>query len=166
MSERVYNFYAGPATLPLPVLEQAQKELLNFHGTGMSVLEISHRAKDFEEVIFGAENLVKELLGLGDDFQVLFLQGGASTQFSMVPMNFLLEGTTADYILTGSWSEKALKEAQKVGSIHVAASTKEGNYQRIPEQKEIMLSENPVYVHITSNNTIYGTQWRDFPDTG
>lgn len=166
MSDRVFNFYAGPATLPLPVLEQAQGELLNFRGTGMSVLEISHRSKDFEGVIFGAEKLVKELLGIGEDFKVLFLQGGASTQFSMIPMNFLLEGSTADYILTGSWSEKALKEAQKIGSTHIAASTKEGNYKRIPEQKEIMLSENPVYVHITSNNTIYGTQWQEFPDTG
>lgn len=166
MSERVYNFYAGPATLPLPVLEHAQSELLNFKGTGMSVLEISHRAKAFDEVIYGTESLLKELLGIGDDFRVLFLQGGATTQFSMVPMNFLTDGKTADYILTGSWSEKALKEAQKVGTTHIAASTKEGNFRRIPAPEEIELSEKPVYVHITSNNTIFGTQWHQFPDLG
>jgi phosphoserine aminotransferase len=166
MSERVYNFYAGPATLPLAVLEQAQKELLNFKGTGMSVMEISHRSKAFEEIIFGAEALFKELLGIGDDFKVLFLQGGASTQFSMVPMNFLHEEAVADYIITGSWSEKALKEAQKLGEVHIAASTKESNYKRIPTQEEIDFSTNPVYVHLTSNNTIYGTQWQKLPDTG
>jgi len=166
MSERVYNFYAGPAVLPLSVLQQAQQELINFNGTGMSVMEISHRAKAFEEIIFGAEALMKELLKIGDEYKVLFLQGGASTQFSMVPMNFLPEGKTADYILTGSWSEKALKEAQKIGGTHTAASSKEENYRRIPHPDEITLSQNPVYVHLTSNNTIFGTQWQQLPDTG
>ncbi|MDI3534172.1 MAG: phosphoserine aminotransferase [Thermosediminibacterales bacterium] len=166
MTERVYNFYAGPATLPLPVLEQAQEEFLNYKGTGMSILEISHRSKDFEEVIFETEALMKELLGIGDEFEVLFLQGGASTQFFMVPMNFLTEENTADYILTGSWSEKALKEAEMMGKVHVAGSTKEDNYKYIPSMDQITLSENPVYVHITSNNTIFGTQWQQFPDFG
>ncbi|MDK2985520.1 MAG: phosphoserine aminotransferase [Clostridia bacterium] len=164
MNERVFNFYAGPATLPLSVLEQAKEEMLNYNGTGMSIIEISHRSKDFEKVIFEAEALMKELLGIGDDFKVLFLQGGASTQFFMIPMNFLYEGKTAEYILTGSWSEKALKEAQMIGKVHVAASTKEENYKRIPSMNEIILGENPAYVHITSNNTIFGTQWQQFPD--
>lgn len=166
MSERIFNFNAGPAVLPLAVLVEAQSEFLNYNETGMSVMEISHRSKPYEEINLEAEANMKSLLGLGDDYRVLFLQGGASTQFAMVPMNFLASGRTADYIMTGVWSEKAQKEAALFGQTHVAASTADGNYKRIPSTSEIKLSENPVYVHLTSNNTIYGTQWQEFPDLG
>ncbi|MTV47536.1 3-phosphoserine/phosphohydroxythreonine transaminase [Heliobacillus mobilis] len=166
MTERVFNFNAGPATLPLPVLEEAQREMLNYRGSGMSVMEMSHRSKEYEAINNEAEANMKELLGLGDNYRVLFLQGGASTQFAMVPMNFLQPGQRADYILTGSWSEKAQKEAAKLGQTHIAATTQEGNYKRIPSLEEIQLSESPAYVHITSNNTIFGTQWQSFPDFG
>lgn len=166
MSERIFNFNAGPAVLPLAVLVEAQSEFLNYNETGMSVMEISHRSKPYDEINDEAEANMKSLLGLGDEYRVLFLQGGASTQFAMVPMNFLAPGRTADYIMTGTWSEKAKKEADLLGQTHVAASTADGNYKRIPKEPEIKLSENPVYVHLTSNNTIFGTQWRDFPDLG
>ncbi|MBC8016791.1 MAG: 3-phosphoserine/phosphohydroxythreonine transaminase, partial [Sporomusaceae bacterium] len=166
MNNRIFNFNAGPATLPLEVLIEAQAELLNYKQTGMSILEISHRTKPYEDINAEAEANMKELLGLGDNYRVLFLQGGASSQFAMVPMNFLSEGRTADYILTGAWSEKALKEAKLFGKTHVAATTAEGNYKRIPRADEIQLSDNPAYVHITSNNTIFGTQWKEFPSFG
>lgn len=166
MTQRIYNFNAGPAVLPLEVLKAVQDEMLNYQATGMSILEISHRSKAYEEVNRQAEATLKELLGLGDDYRVLFLQGGASTQFAMVPMNFLPSGRTADYILTGSWSEKALKEAKLFGNTHVAATTADGNYKRIPNRDQIQLSDNPAYVHITSNNTIFGTQWKEYPCFG
>lgn len=166
MNNRVFNFSAGPAVLPLEVLIEAQAEFLNYNQTGMSILETSHRSKPYEEINAEAEANMKELLGLGDNYRVLFLQGGASTQFAMVPMNFLTPGRTADYILTGAWSEKALKEAKLFGTTHVAATTAEGNYKRIPRMDEIQLSDNPAYVHITSNNTIFGTQWDEFPSFG
>ena len=166
MSDRIFNFNAGPAVLPLEVLQEAQADFLNYKGTGMSITEISHRSKAYEEVNTQAEADTKELLGLGDDYRVLFLQGGASTQFAAIPMNFLPQGATADYILTGSWSEKALKEAQLLGNTHVAATTADGNYKRIPKMEEIKLSEKPAYVHLTSNNTIYGTEWQQFPTFG
>lgn len=166
MNERVFNFNPGPATLPLPVLEEAQRELLNYKGTGMSILETSHRSKEYEAINAETEALLKEILKIPDNYRVLFLQGGATMQFDMVPLNFLTEGATADYILTGSFAEKAYKEAQKVGNVHVAASTKDENYRRIVRFDEIKLSENPAYVHITSNNTIFGTQWKEFPDFG
>jgi phosphoserine aminotransferase len=166
MNDRLYNFYAGPATLPLPVLEEAQRELLNFHSTGMSVLEISHRAKAYDEIHHQAEARLKKLLDLGDDFRVLFLQGGASTQFAMVPMNFLTPEKKADYIITGAWAKKAMDEAVRYGQVNVAASTKEENFKRIPDQKELKLSPDAAYIHLTSNNTIFGTQWQSFPDFG
>lgn len=167
MTKRIFNFSAGPATLPLEVLQEAQAELLDFNNTGMSILEISHRTKAYEAVNSEAEANMLELLGLGDNYRVLFLQGGASTQFAMVPLNFLPPGRTADYILTGSWSEKALKEAKILGGeTHIAATTAEGNYKRIPSPEEIRLSTNPAYIHITSNNTIFGTQWAQFPSFG
>lgn len=166
MNERVFNFNPGPATLPLPVLEEAQRELLNYKGTGMSILETSHRSKEYEAINAETEALLKEILEIPDNYRVLFLQGGATMQFDMVPLNFLTEGATADYILTGSFAEKAYKEAQKVGNVHVAASTKNENYRRIVRFDEIKLSENPAYVHLTSNNTIFGTQWKEFPDFG
>jgi len=166
MAQRVFNFNAGPAVLPLEVLEEVQGELLNYQETGMSILEISHRSKAYEAINRQAEANLKELLGLGDNYRVLFLQGGASTQFAMIPMNFLPPGRTADYILTGAWSEKALKEAKLFGNTHVAATTAEGNYKRIPNLDETQLSDNPAYVHITSNNTIFGTQWKTLPSFG
>ncbi len=160
--ERVFNFNPGPATLPLPVLEKAQSELLNYKGTGMSVMEVSHRSKEFEAIVNDAESLLKELLQMSDDYKVLFLQGGASTQFAMVPLTFLKEGETADYITTGSFAEKAYKEAVKIGQVHIAANTKDTNHNRIPSAEEIKFSPSPCYVHITSNNTIFGTQWKDY----
>lgn len=166
VTHRVFNFNAGPAALPLEVLKEAQAEFLNYQETGMSILEISHRSKPYEAINQEAEANLKELLGLGEQYRVLFLQGGASTQFAMIPMNLLPQGRTADYILTGAWSEKALKEAKLFGNTHVAATTAEGNYKRIPKMDEIQLSENPAYVHITSNNTIFGTQWKELPSFG
>lgn len=161
--ERAYNFNAGPSALPLEVLKQAQEELINFKNTGMSVMELSHRSKEYEEVHNQAISLLKELLNISDDYEVLFLQGGASLQFSMIPMNFLSVGKVANYILTGSWSEKALKEAKLLGETRIGASTKEENYKSIPSLDSLDISENDAYVHITSNNTIFGTQWKTFP---
>ncbi|NJO07420.1 MAG: 3-phosphoserine/phosphohydroxythreonine transaminase [Chloroflexaceae bacterium] len=163
---RVYNFNPGPAALPLAVLEQAQQELLDYQGSGMSVMELSHRSKEYEAINNQANERVRRLLGLPADYKVLFLQGGASLQFAMVPLNFLHSGKTANYIMTGSWSEKALKEASVVGPTHEAASTASENYCRIPGNDELTLSDNPAYVHINSNNTIYGTQWHHVPAVG
>jgi phosphoserine aminotransferase len=165
---RIYNFNPGPATLPLHVLEQAQQELTDYQGLGMSVMEISHRSKDYEAINNEAEARIKRLSGVGDDYRVLFLQGGASLQFAMLPMNFLHSGKVADYILTGSWSEKALSEAKRLetGATHIAASTKEEKYTRIPRSDELQVSDNAAYVHITSNNTITGTQWHTLPEVG
>ncbi len=162
----VINFNAGPAMLPRPVLERVQAELLDYHGHGMSIMEFSHRSKQFEEINHRAEATFKKLLGLGDGYRVLFLQGGASFQFAMVPLNFLAPGRTADYLMTGSWADKALEEARLLGDAHVAASTKEGGHRRVPRAEEIQLSSNPVYVHLTSNETIQGTQYAEFPEFG
>lgn len=165
MSERIHNFNPGPAALPLPVLEEVQAEFLNFKGTGMSVTEISHRSSSFEDVLSDAVARVKRLLNLSDDFHVLFLQGGASTQFYMIPMNFLSSGDTADYVNTGTWSTKAVKEAKILNqNIHVVASSEDRNFCYIP--KKIDFSPGAIYAHLTSNNTIKGTQWAGFPDTG
>ena len=158
-SERIFNFGAGPAVLPLSVLQQVQKELLNFNGTGMSIMEISHRSKAYEAVHNETQSLMKKILNLPDNYHVLFLGGGASLQFAMVPLNFLGPGEVADYIVTGSWSEKALKEAKKIGNTNIAASSEATNFNRIPKKEEFKFSPSPVYVHITSNNTIFGTQW-------
>lgn len=166
MSNRVFNFNAGPATLPLSVLEEAQREFLNYQDCGMSILEISHRSKPYEAINAEAEALFKELLGLDSQYRVLFLQGGASTQFAMIPMNFLAPGQTADYVVGGSWAEKALQEAAKLGNTHIAANTKATNHDHVPTPEEIRLSPSPAYVHITSNETIHGTQWQSFPDFG
>jgi len=163
---RIYNFSAGPAVLPLPVLEEAQRDLVALPGVGMSVLEISHRSKPFSEIIQGAEADLRSLAGIPENYKVLFLQGGASLQFSMVPMNLLTAGTTADYIVTGDWGKKALKEAKKLGSTNVAATTEVGNFKRIPPQEEIRLTPGAAYVHFTSNNTIHGTQWQYVPNVG
>lgn len=161
--KRAYNFNAGPSALPLAVLEKAQKELVDFQNTGMSVMELSHRSKEYEAVHNRAKELLYELLQVPENYDILFLQGGASTQFSMIPMNLLQEGQVANYVLTGSWSEKALKEAKKVGATHVSASSKDEKHNFIPSLENIQLSENAAYLHITSNNTIYGTQWKVFP---
>jgi phosphoserine aminotransferase len=162
---RVYNFSAGPAVLPLPVLEQAQRELVALPNVGMSVMEISHRSKPFDEIIQGAEADLRSLGGIPDNYKVLFLQGGASLQFSMVPMNLLQQGSAADYIITGDWSKKALKEAKRVGATNVSASTEDGGFRRVPQPGEIKYTPGAAYVHMTSNNTIFGTQFSYVPET-
>ncbi|HEU4386765.1 MAG TPA: 3-phosphoserine/phosphohydroxythreonine transaminase, partial [Blastocatellia bacterium] len=166
MTNRVFNFSAGPAVLPLPVLEQVQRDLLSLPGVGISILEISHRSKTFEAIIQTAEADLRKLAGIPDNYHVLFLQGGASMQFSMVPMNLLPPEGKADYILTGSWSKKAMKEAQKVGKVNVAGSTESENFARIPTQDELKLDAGAAYVHITTNNTLFGTEWKQDPDVG
>jgi phosphoserine aminotransferase len=164
MSERIHNFGAGPGVLPEPVLRQAQQDLWNIGGSGIGIMEHSHRGKLFDRVIHEAEALCREVGGVPDNYKVLFLQGGASLQFAMVPMNLLAQGRTADYLVTGVWSQKALKEAKLVGQTHVAFDGAENKFTRIPEAGQIRYSDNPVYVHLTTNNTIYGTQWRSEPD--
>ncbi len=163
---RIFNFAAGPAVLPLPVLEEAQRDLVALPGVGMSVMEISHRSKTFEAIIQKAEADMRALAGIPDNYKVVFLQGGASLQFSMVPMNLLSPGATADYIITGDWAKKAMKEAKRVGATHVAATTEEGNFKRVPKQDELKLTSGAAYVHMTSNNTIHGTEWQHIPDVG
>jgi phosphoserine aminotransferase len=163
---RVFNFSAGPAMLPLAVLEEAQRDLVALPGIGMSVMEISHRSKAFDEIIQGADADMRALGGIPSNYKVVFLQGGASLQFSMVPMNLLLPGTTADYIVTGDWGKKALKEARKIGATAVAASTEDGNFRRVPKPAEIRLTPGAAYVHMTSNNTIHGTEWHWLPEVG
>jgi len=163
---RVFNFAAGPAVMPVPVLEQMQRDLLALPGVGISIFEISHRSKQFEAILAQADADIRALAGVPPGYRVLFLQGGASLQFSMVPMNLLDAGSTAEYIDTGSWAGKAIKEAKKVGGVHVAASTKADNYSRIPSASEITLADGAAYVHMTSNNTIEGTEWKTLPSTG
>lgn len=165
MTGRIHIFNPGPAALPEPVLEEAQQDLLNYKETGMSILEISHRSKEATDIITDARERIKRLLGLSDAYHVLFLQGGASTQFYMVPQNFLSAGATADYIDTGVWSTKAIKEATILGyKVNVVASSEDRNYAYIPNG--LRFNTGAVYVHLTSNNTIKGTQWADYPDTG
>ena len=163
---RVHNFSAGPAVMPLPVLEEIQRDLIALPGVGMSILEISHRSKTFEDILAAAEADIRALAGIPSNYKVLFLQSGASLQFSMVPMNFLGAGQTADYIDSGSWADKAIKEARKVGTVNVAATTKGENYARVPEQSELKLTPGAAYVHMTSNNTIEGTEFKSLPDVG
>ena len=163
---RVFNFSAGPAVLPLPVLEEAQHDLIALPGVGMSVMEISHRSKTFEELMHKAQDDIRALAGVPANYRILMLQGGASLQFSMVPMNLLGTGQTADYIDTGSWAEKAAKEAKKVGKVNIAATTKGDNYSRLPDPAEIKLTSGAAYVHMTSNNTIEGTEWKALPNVG
>lgn len=164
-ANRIYNFNPGPAALPLPVLEEIQESFLNYGGSGMSVIEISHRSREFDDIINDAVARTRRLLKLDDDWQVLFIQGGASTQFCMIPMNLLGDGDTADYVDTGTWSTKAIKEARILNKvIRVPASSEDRNYCYIPRAVEF--NHEAVYTHITSNNTIKGTQWAEFPDTG
>ncbi|MEK6409429.1 MAG: aminotransferase class V-fold PLP-dependent enzyme, partial [Acidobacteriota bacterium] len=190
MTQRIYNFSAGPAVLPLEVLEEAQRDLVALPGVGMSVLEISHRSKAFDEIIQGCEADTRKLASIPDNYHVLFLQGGASLQFSMVPMNLLPAGGkadyistgswqnlkrtleperpagSADYVVTGSWSKKAIKEAQKVGQVKIAASTESDNFTRVPKQEELKLDPEAAYVHITTNETIHGVEWKYDPEVG
>jgi phosphoserine aminotransferase len=163
---RIFNFSAGPAVLPVVVLEDVQRDLLTLPGVGMSILEISHRSRPFDEIIAGCEADLRSLAGIPDGYHVLFLQGGASLQFSMVPMNLLPSGGSADYIVTGAWSEKAVKEAKRVGGVKVAGSTAAGNFTRVPAQAELTLDPNAAYVHYTTNNTIFGTEFPYVPDVG
>jgi phosphoserine aminotransferase len=163
---RIHNFSAGPAVLPVEVLEEAQRNLLELPGVGMSILEISHRSKTFDDIIQGCEADMRTLAKIPADYKVLFLQGGASLQFSMVPMNLLPPGGSADYIVTGVWGQKAVKEAKKVGAVKIAGTTETENFTGVPAQKDLKLDPDAAYVHMTSNNTIYGTEWHWLPDTG
>lgn len=164
---RVHNFNAGPAALPLPVLLRAQQEMIEFEGSGMSIMEHSHRGKVYDAVHEEALSLVRELLEVPDDYDVLFLQGGASQQFAVVPMNLLLPGQSADYVITGVWGKKAIKEARAIGLARVAADTNEdGQWRRVPRQQELDLDPEAAYVHITTNNTVVGSQWHELPDVG
>ena len=165
-STRIFNFSAGPAVLPVEVLEEVQQNLLALPGVGMSVLEISHRSPTFDEIIQGCEADIRALAGIPDTYRVLFLQGGASLQFSMVPMNVLPAGGSADYIITGAWSQKAAKEAKAVGTVNIAASTEADKFSRVPQQSELRLDPSAAYVHMTSNNTIFGTEFAGIPDVG
>jgi phosphoserine aminotransferase len=166
MVKRNINFNPGPAALPLEVLKTVQEELLDYQGAGMSILEISHRSKEFEAINDRAMTLIRELFGLGNDYQVLFLGGGASSQFDLIPLNFIGSGQTAAYVDTGEFAFKALKECQIVAKAHVAFSSKEEKYRRVPKMDEIKYPENVAYLHICSNNTIEGTQFHQFPDAG
>ncbi|HKG61994.1 MAG TPA: 3-phosphoserine/phosphohydroxythreonine transaminase [Pyrinomonadaceae bacterium] len=166
MTDRIFNFSAGPAVLPVPVLEEAQRDMLSLPGVGMSVMEISHRSKTFDEIINRTEASLRDLLKIPSNYQILFLQGGASLQFSMVPMNFLPADGSADYVITGSWGKKALKEAKKAGAVNVAATMADGGFTRVPSRDEMSLSPHAAYVHITSNETIEGVQWKREPNVG
>ncbi len=163
MSERIYNLSAGPAVLPEEVIRKSQEAMWNLNGSGIGVMEHSHRDKPFMAVIEKAEALLRELAGVPADYDVMFLQGGASTQFFMVPMNLLASDATADYVMTGVWAQKAVKEAKQFGKVHVPATSEDQNFCYIPSQDAIKWSERPVYAHFTSNNTIFGTQWSAEP---
>ena len=165
MYDRIYNFSAGPSMLPVSVLEEARDDMLNYKGSGMSVMEMSHRSKVYDAIIKEAEALLREVMNIPDNYKVMFLQGGASMQFANVCMNLMKTGK-ADYIVTGQFSGKAYKEAQKYGDAHLAATTKEENFTRIPEQSELDLRPDADYVHVCFNNTIFGTKWGYIPDTG
>ena len=160
MTERIYNFSAGPAVLPTEVLEQAQREMLSLGGIGMSVMEVSHRSKHFEPILEGAANGIRELLQIPNNYKILFLQGGASLQFSMIPLNFLQPGETADYVVTGTWGKKAVKEAKRCGNVNTIFSTADSGFKSVPAQDELDFSENANYVHYTSNETIEGVEFK------
>lgn len=167
VADRVFNFSAGPAVLPLAVLERARDELLSLPGVGMSVLEISHRSKAFDEILERTLADLGRLIGLGDDHELVLLQGGASLQFAMVPLNLLSgQSAAANYILTGTWGKTGLKESKRIGPTHIAWDGEQTGYDRLPAPNDISLSENPAFVHITSNETIQGVQWQQLPDVG
>ena len=163
--ERVYNFSAGPSMLPLPVLEEAQRDMTNYKGTGMSVMEMSHRSKDYEGIIYGAEALIRELMNIPENYEVMFLQGGASTQFAMVPLNLFKNGK-ADYVVTGQWAKKAAQEAGKFGTANIVASSADKTFSYIPKLDKSTFTPDADYFHITHNNTIYGTKWNTLPEVG
>jgi phosphoserine aminotransferase len=163
MTKRVYNFYAGPATLPLQVLKKAQEHLLDFDNTGMSLMEISHRSKQYDLVHKEASNLVRQLMGISNEYKIMWIQGGASSQFWMVPLNLKIEGKPMDYVNTGTWSKKAIKEAKYYGKVNVVASSEDKNFSYIPNN--IIFSDDASYAHITGNNTIYGTEYHEWPNT-
>lgn len=162
----VHNFSAGPAVLPAAVLAQVQEELRSYQGSGISIMEMSHRSPEFEAVNRDAQRRFRQLAGVGEEYQVLFLQGGATTQFAMLPMNFLPPGASADYVMTGAWAEKAIEEARLIGAARAIGSTEGGGYRRMPRQDELDLDPRAAYVHITSNETIQGTQFHAWPDVG
>jgi phosphoserine aminotransferase len=166
MANRAYNFNAGPAALPLEVLQKAQEQFVEFENSGMSLMEMSHRGAVYEKVHFEAEALLRELLSIPDGYKVLFVQGGASTQFAMIPLNLLRPGTTAAFVATGSWATKAIQEAKLFGEIAIAASSEADAYKRIPAIGDLKYASDAAYLHLTSNETIEGTQWAEFPDTG
>ncbi|HLY15525.1 MAG TPA: 3-phosphoserine/phosphohydroxythreonine transaminase [Candidatus Limnocylindrales bacterium] len=166
MTDRIFNFSSGPAVMPLPVLEQVQRDLVALPGVGMSVMEISHRSATFEAIIAKAEADIRTLAGVPDSYRILFLQGGASLQFSMVPMNLLTATGTADYLMTGTWADKAAGEARKVGTVHETGSTAADGFSRIPADAECQFTPGAAYVHMTSNNTIEGTEWHRLPAVG
>jgi len=166
MTNRVYNFNPGPAVLPEPVLKEVQENLMALPNVGMSILEISHRSSTFENILNETIENLRKLANIPQNYKILFLGGGASLQFSMVPLNLMPPKNKADYIVTGSWSKKAVKEAKRVGTVNIAASTEEENFKRIPKQEELKLDPNASYVHYTSNNTIFGTEWHYIPEVG
>ncbi len=166
MTHRVFNFSSGPSTLPLSVLETIQDDLISYKGTGMSVMEMSHRSKPYQAIIDQAEANVRSLMNVPEDYAVLFLQGGASLQFAMIPQNLYLKGKPVDFIQTGAWTQKALKELKKLGEHRIVASTEDQNFTSIPKVDPSQFSKDASYVYLCSNNTIFGTQWTSFPDTG
>ncbi len=166
MENRIYNFSAGPCTLPNEVMLEAQEDFYSYKGQGLSVMEMSHRSKTYDEIIVAAEKDLRALLNVSDEYNVLFLQGGATLQFSMVPLNIMPPNNKADYINTGAWSKKAIKEAKRVGTVNIAATSEESNFNFIPKQDSFNLSPDASYVHYTSNNTIFGTEFHTEPEVG
>ena len=166
MEKRIYNFSAGPSMLPLEVLEQAQRELVCYPGAGMSVMEMSHRSKVFESILEKAKADLKELMHIPDNYRILFLQGGGSTQFSMIPLNLMGKSNTADYVITGQWAKKAAEEAKRYGKVNIVASSADTTFDRIPAINKADCNPDADYFYITLNNTIYGTRWTELPDTG
>jgi len=165
--KRAINFNAGPAALPMEVLLKAQEEMLDWRGTGMSVMEVSHRSSEYEAMHNESQELFRKLAGMGPEWKILFMTGGASTQFFMVPMNYLFRERKATYIVTGHWGKAAVKEAKRFGSIDVISTENEdGSFTRIPKQEELRIDPKSAYVHMTSNNTIYGSQWQYWPEVG
>lgn len=166
MTNKIYNFSAGPAIMPVPVLEKARDEMLSLEGMGMSVMEISHRSEQFEAILHAAEQGIRDLLSVPANYRILFLQGGGSLQFSMIPMNFLRTGDTADYVITGAWGKKALKEAKRCGNVNVIFSSAEGGFRSVPDHAELAFGENAKYIHYTSNETIEGVEFKYDLDGG
>lgn len=166
MEKRIYNFSAGPCTLPEEVMLEAQKDFYSYKGEGLSVMEMSHRSKSYDEIIVAAEKDLRQLLNISDDYSVMFLQGGATLQFSMIPLNIMAPNNKADYINTGAWSKKAIKEAKRVGDVNIAATSEDANFNYIPKQDALKLTPDASYVHFTSNNTIFGTEFKTEPEVG